>query len=194
MDDWQTRQRARTLGRELRRSSVASSPQLNPLPSNPRRFDPPAELFDNRTTEVTPIPSPAIRRSQGGQAIAWLIVTTGLVALCGGLSAIAWSLTAERGDYWNLALGLTLGGQGALIFGLVMIVSRLWRNSRFATSKLQDVHTRLGELQRTAEALATNRGGTGAFYADLARGAPPQVMLSNLKGQVDQLAARFGGN
>jgi hypothetical protein len=118
---------------------------------------------------------------------------TGLAALCGGVGGFAWSIVNERGEYWNACLALTLGGQGALIFGLVLAVSRLWRSSRFAAGKLQDVHARLGELQRAAEALAANRGGAPAFYADLARGAPPQMLLANLKGQVDQLAARFGG-
>ena len=54
--------------------------------------------------------------------------------------------------YWNLALGLTLGGQGTLILGLVLVVSRLWRNSRYAAGKLQEVHARLGQLQHTADA------------------------------------------
>ncbi len=31
--------------------------------------------------------------------------------------------------YWNLALGLTLGGQGTLILGLVLVISRLWRTA-----------------------------------------------------------------
>jgi hypothetical protein len=35
-------------------------------------------------------------------------------------------------------------------------------------------------------------GGAPAFYADLVRGASPQVMLANLKGQIDQLATRIG--
>ena len=95
--------------------------------------------------------------------------------------------------YWNLAIGLTLGGQGTLIFGLVLVVSRLWRNSRYATGKLQDVHARLGQLQHTADALTAMRsGGAPAFYADLVRGASPQVLLANLKGQLDQLASRIG--
>jgi hypothetical protein len=80
-----------------------------------------------------------------------------------------------------------------LIFGLVLVVTRLWRNSRNATGKLQDVYTRLGQLQNTADALAAMRSASApAFYADLVRGASPQVMLANLKGQVDQLATRIG--
>jgi hypothetical protein len=80
-----------------------------------------------------------------------------------------------------------------LILGLVMVVSRLWRNSRFATNKLQELHARLAQLQSTADTISAQRsGGAPAFYADLARGASPQILLSNLKGQLDQLATRVG--
>jgi len=195
-DDWQTRQRTRHLGRELRRSMSGSSIPLERFPQNQRRFDPPAELFDNSTSSFSSVSTrstPAAKRTQGGQVIAWFVVMAGFVALCGGLGGIAWSIAERRDEFWNESLGLTLAGQGILIFGLVLVVSRLWRNSRYATGKLQDVHTRLGELQRTAEALSANRGGAPAFYADMARGAPPQILLSNLKGQVEQLAARLGG-
>lgn len=164
------------------------------MPASPRRFAPPADLFETPSELVTPTSVRAPRRSQGGQVIAWLIVMAGALALCGGIGAIAWCLSTGRGQFWNLSLGLTLAGQGILILGLVLVVVRLWRNTRFATSKLQDVHTRLGQLQRTAEALATNRGGSPAFYAELARGATPQILLSNLKGQIDQLATRLGAS
>jgi hypothetical protein len=192
LDDWDALQRTRRLGRELRRPTMPASPPFEKMAANPRRFEPPADLFDTPSEMVTPTFVRAPRRSQGGQVIVWLIVMAGTLALCGGIGAIAWCLNTGLGQYWNLSLGLTLGGQGILILGLVLVAIRLWRHSRFATSKLQDVHTRLGQLQRTAEALATNRGGSLAFYADLTRGAPPQVLLSNLKGQIDQLATRLG--
>jgi hypothetical protein len=58
---------------------------------------------------------------------------------------------------------------------------------------LQDVQSRLIQLQTTADSLVTMRsGGAPAFYADLVRGASPQVLLANLKGQLDQLATRIG--
>ncbi len=127
--------------------------------------------------------------------VAWLIVLVGSLALAAGVGLIAWSLSAKQMLYWNLALGLALGGQGTLILGLVLVVSRLWRHSRYAAGKLQDVHVRLGQLQQTAEVLKTMRAGGGApaFYAELARGASPHMLLTNLKGQLDQLATRLGG-
>jgi hypothetical protein len=192
------------LERALRRSTNDTSSPSAPHLQGARRFDPPRQLFSSLEPQVTPSLAPiapqlaagarvGLRRTQGGQVFAWLIVALGTLTLAGGIGLGAWSLATRDMLYWNLALGLTLGGQGTLIFGLVLVVSRLWRNSRYATSKLQDVHAGLGQLQQTADVIATMRsGGAPNFYADLLRGASPQVLLANLKGQVDQLAARVG--
>ena len=72
-------------------------------------------------------------------------LTIGVLALTGGVGIIAWSLSTAQMLYWNYALGLALAGQGTLIFGLVLVISRLWRSSRYSAAKLQDVHVRLGE-------------------------------------------------
>ena len=133
------------------------------------------------------------RRPEGSQIVAWLIVIVGMLALAGGIGLIGWSISTGRMLYWNVALGLALGGQGTLILGLVLVISRLWRSSRYAAAKLQEVYARIGQLQQSTETLATmHSGGAPAFYADLVRGASPHVMLANLKGQVDQLASRVG--
>jgi hypothetical protein len=126
--------------------------------------------------------------------MAWLIVVAGGVALFAGIGLIAWSLSADEMKHWHLALGLSLGGQGTLILGLVMAVARLWRSSRHSNQRLQEVHARLAQLQHTADALTAMRtGGAPAFYADLVRGASPQMLLANLKGQLEQLSTRLGG-
>jgi hypothetical protein len=200
-DDWHIRQRARELGRALRRpihldASTASNNRLRA-----RQLDPPQTLLD----QYAEMPRPAVTtamtvtsqvrpgRTAAGQILAWLIVGSGTITLLAGGGLIGWSLSSKQMQHWNLALSLALGGQGALILGLVMVVSRLWRNSRFATNKLQEMHARLGQLQNTADTISAMRGGAPAFYADLARGASPQMLLSNLKGQLDQLATRLGG-
>jgi hypothetical protein len=203
-DDWQLRQRTRELGRKLRHDFDGSRPSASDLRGSQYRLDPRQSLFDDiEQLTASPIITPPTsvlpritppRRPEAGQFVAWLFAFCGAIALGGGLGTIGWSLSAGRTDLWNLALGLTLAGQGILIFGLVLVVTRLWRNSRYATGKLQEVHTELGQLQRTADALAAIRsGGAPAFYAELVRGASPQMLLANLKGQIDQLATRLNG-
>lgn len=206
-DDWQTRQTTRKLVRELRRPGVGetkSSPSVTSAFRERRRFEPPQDLFTQidlatavKATADVPRPTdnagPQARRTDATQIAAWFIVILGTIALAGGIGLIGWSLSAGEMAYWNLALGLALGGQGTLILGLVLVASRLWRSSRYAAGKLQEVHSRLGQLQQTAEVLTTMRsGGAPAFYADLVRGASPHVLLTNLKGQLDQLATRLG--
>lgn len=197
---WSVRDRARLLNTADMQHRPSSARKIAT-----RRFDPPQITFDDiklatspeqqvLATQLSTVSGPAVRRRpEGGQFSSWLLVVAGALALVGGIGAIAWSLSAGRPDIWNLALALTLGGQGTLILGLVLVVARLWRNSRYATGKLQTVNAQLVQLQRTADELAAMRGGAQAFYADLARGASPQVLLANLKGQLDQLTTRMGG-
>jgi hypothetical protein len=202
-DDWPAQQRVRSLARELKRpTSVAGKPPQH-APVERRRLDPPQDSFSSFDRQSAAIaaekPSflpantlPPPNRNEGSQVVAWLIVTVGALALSAGVGLIAWSLSNNVMTYWNLALGLALGGEGTLILGLVVVVSRLWRHSRYAAGKLHDVQARLGQLQQTAEILTSRSGGAPAFYAELARGSNPHMLLANLKGQLDQLAARLG--
>jgi hypothetical protein len=202
-DDWAARQRVRTAVRELRRPNPTTANSPNRIAADARRFDPPQDLFgqiEHATTPTIATNAPqsftsdlAKKHGTGGQLVAWLVVTIGLLALAGGIGLIAWSLSTAQMLFWNYALGLAMAGQGTLIFGLVLVISRLWRSSRYSAAMLQDVHVRLGQLQQSSETFAATRtGGAPAFYADLVRGASPHVMLANLKGQVDQLATRVG--
>ncbi len=201
-DDWAARQRVRNVARELRRPNPAAIHATNRIAADRMRLDPPNDLFvqfekataPGFANATLPTSTAAIQQKQalnGGQLFAWLVVVTGALVLSAGVATIAWSLSSHDLHYWNLALGLAIGGQGALILGLVMLIARLWRSSRYAAAKLQDVHARLGQVQQAAEAWNANRASSApAFYADLVRGASPHIMLANLKGQVDQLATR----
>jgi hypothetical protein len=203
-NDWDLRRRNRELGRKLRHDIGRPRPRSATTTLSSAGLAPPENLFD----ELQQVTAPALfspteadlsrrplpsRRPEGGQFMAWVTAFCGAGVLGAGLGTVSWSLSSGRTDAWNLALGLTLMGQGLLIFGLVLIAARLWRNSRYASTKLIEVHTQLGRLQHTADALTTMRSGAPAFYADLVRGASPQMLLSNLKGQLDQLATRLGG-
>ncbi len=204
-DDWSADQRVRNLARELKRPTTTFRKPGDGLFPDHRRFEPPHDLFspqDLAANVALPAAAPPIaasaslhpHRTESSQVMAWVIVTAGSLTLAAGLGLMGWSLAAKQLQFWNIALGLAIGGQGTLILGLVLAVSRLWRHSRYSAGKLQDVQNRLGQLQQTAEVLTTMRAGGSAptFYADLARGASPHMMLTNLKGQLDQLATRLG--
>jgi len=193
-DDWQLRRRTRELGRKLRHDTTGTQ----------RRADAPQNLFADLAEQTAspivdpgsyakPTQSATSRRPEFGQFVAWFVTFVGFTSLATGLGMIGWTIAHDGSEFWDHALALTLAGQGILIFGLVLVVTRLWRNSRYASGKLQEVHAELGQLQRTADALSAMRGGGApAFYAELVRGASPQMLLTNLKGQLDQLATRLG--
>jgi hypothetical protein len=202
-DDFAARRRLRTAVRELRRPNPTNPNAPNRIAAERQRFDLPQDLFSEIEHATTPtiatnapssFPSDFVpKQSAGTQVIAWLVVAIGVLALSGGVGLIAWSLSTAQMLFWNYAIGLAMAGQGTLIFGLVLVISRLWRSSRYSAARLQDVHVRLGQLQQSSETFAATRtGGAPAFYADLVRGASPHVMLANLKGQVDQLATHVG--
>jgi hypothetical protein len=204
-DDWDLRRRNRELGRKLRHDLGRPRPRSAANALSTSNLSLPDNLFDELRQGTAPTlfapteadlsrrPLPS-RRPEGGQFMAWITAFCGAGVLGAGLGTVSWSLSSGRTDTWNLALGLTLIGQGLLIFGLVLIVARLWRNSRYASSKLIDVHSQLGQLQHTADVLTSMRSGAPAFYAELVRGASPQMLLSNLKGQLDQLATRISSD
>ncbi len=192
-DDWQLRRRSRELGRKLRHDAAGRQ----------RRDDSQQNVFAELAEQTaSPIVDPGsyakpahatkVPRPEFGQYVAWFVTLLGFTSLATGLGIIGWAIAHGGSEFWDHALALTLAGQGLLIFGLVLVVTRLWRSSRYASAKLQEVHAELGQLQRTADALSAMRGGAPAFYAELVRGASPQMLLTNLKGQLDQLATRLG--
>lgn len=186
---------------ELRRSIRSAKRQASVGPAM-LRFDPPEPLVpeltadqlsvastpraaDNPTT--TPQPRNQHRPSQW---IAWMLALLGAMALGVGLGLMFWSLTEARPDLWNWGLGATLGGQGLLILGLVQLLANLWNANREAAGALRGVQHELRRLGRTTETLVGAKSPTAtSFYADLARGASPRILLANLKSQVDALTA-----
>jgi hypothetical protein len=203
-NDWPERSRVRKLQRELKRPSILAKNTAATASGDMLRIEMPhvpARDFDFVTNEqpmptAPPLPATIVpqRRTGLSQAIAWFVVTLGMLTLGTGVGLIAWSISTHTMTYWTTAIGLSFGGQGVLILGLVLVVSRLWRHSRYAAGKLQEVNSQLGQLQQTAELLTTLKSGgsSPAFYTDLARGASPHLLFANLKGQLDQLAVRLG--
>lgn len=169
------------------------------------RFDPPAPLSPALPSGARP-DAPALRPAvewrtttsagaapTGGQTVAWFVAAAGALLLGAGIGLMGWSLVEARPELWHWGVAGTLGGQGLMIVGLVQLLSYLWAGSRAALGRLGSLQQDLRRLQRTTESLVGARtGGPANFYAELARGSSPQLLLANLKGQVDALAERVG--
>jgi len=115
----------------------------------------------------------------------------GTMALVCGSILLGWATIADRPELWTFGTPIALGGQIVLLVGLVCQLERLWSDSRRAVHQLEKVDAQLHELRTATTLLGTVHGPSAAFYAHLAGGAGPELLLSDLKGQLDILAARL---
>ncbi len=72
-----------------------------------------------------------------------------------------------------------------------MQLDRIWRDSRRAAARLQTVDKQIHDLKTTTSLLGTTHAPSNAFYAHWAGGAGSDVLLSDLKSQLDLLAAKL---
>jgi len=130
-------------------------------------------------------------RSTGGLArgVLWL----GLLALLSGAGLLGYAMVDHRLDLWNLGLPTAVSGGAAFLLGLVLQLEHIRRNSRMAITRLKQLDTHLAELERTTNLLTITQGGTSqAFYAHMAEQASPNLLLADLKGQIDLLSLKLG--
>jgi hypothetical protein len=105
---------------------------------------------------------------------------------------LAWSLVGKREDLWPIGVPLALIGQAGLILGLVLQLDGLWTTSRSTAAALSELDGELKNVRQATTLLSTSRsGGAQSFYLHLAEGASPQLLLADLKGQMDLLAQQM---
>ncbi len=123
---------------------------------------------------------------------AWAILSLGLMSfLCGGV-LLVWALVGRRNDLWSLGMPLALVGQFGLLLGLVLQLDHLWQANRRTSETLDVVDERLHEINHATTLLQSSHSlPAQSFYAHLAEGAHPHLLLADLKGQLDILAAKM---
>ena len=174
---------------------------LEPLLSARRALDKPVQRFD--APPLQPLPAPASfgspaepsreRVRTDASLLAWSFFAVGLMAFMCGVVLLVWSFAEGRSELWGLGMPITVGGQVALLLGLVLQLERIWQGNRQAVDQLEHVDAQLGDLkQQTSLLSASHSAPSQAFYAHLAGGAPPQMLLADLKSQLDLLAVRMG--
>ncbi|HZL91780.1 MAG TPA: hypothetical protein VFB96_25640 [Pirellulaceae bacterium] len=136
-----------------------------------------------------PANSPSAERAGLG---VWACLTLGLMAfVCGGVLVI-WSFAADRADLWSLGLPLTLAGQVGLVLGLLLQLDGVSQSSRRTEATLTELDSQLDQLRGvTALVSSSHSGPAHSFYAHLTEGASPQILLADLKGQLDLLAQQM---
>lgn len=80
-----------------------------------------------------------------------------------------------------------------MLIGLVLQLDRFWHDNHHTAAKLDEVDEKLHDLKTTATLMNTIHGpSSAAFYTHLAGGANPQLLLNDLKSQLDLLAMKIG--
>ena len=144
-------------------------------------------------------PAPRTRRARetekpksAGSSWAWGILSLSLAALvCGGI-LLGWSHVGKRPELWNIGLPFALVGQAGLILGLILQLDGLWQSNTEAAAAVDELDDHVSELRHATTMLTTSHSGPSqAFYNHFADGAKPDLLLADLKGQLDLLASRL---
>jgi DNA-directed RNA polymerase subunit RPC12/RpoP len=151
----------------------------------------PKSLPSRRAADTRPAgrpPEPKYRVSR----IAVFTATVGTMALLCGGGLLVWGYASGRNDLWSLGLPLTFGGQAALLLGIFLQVDSLWRSNRATSESLDELDESLADLRHATTMLGTTHSSAAqSFYVHMAEGASPELMLADLKGQLDMLTLRL---
>jgi hypothetical protein len=144
------------------------------------------------------LPARRTRRESGstrpgiGHALSWLVLSLGLMPFVCGVVLVGWSWFSGRDDLWRIGIPLALVGQAGLLAGVLLQLEASWRNHLRTAQQLDDLEARVDELQESAALLsASHSGDSRSFYAHFADGAGPNLLLADLKGQLDLLAMQL---
>jgi hypothetical protein len=155
-----------------------------------RAAEPPANQFSDRNIRFDAAHTPTTRRRPS--VLAWAILSMGLMAfVCGGV-LLGWAFIGKRNDLWSIGMPIALVGQFGLLLGLVLQLDHLWQANRRTAETLDNVDERLDEINHATTLLGNSHSGPAqSFYAHLADGAHPHLLLADLKGQLDLLATKM---
>lgn len=155
---------------------------LEPLPASLRSAI-------GRGRETAPAPVERSSLSIVSQ-VAWSAIVLGVAAFVCGAILVGWSLFGDRAELWDLGLPIVLGGQAALVVGLLLQLGRAGEAEDSAREKLDELYSGLDVLavsQRLARGSST---APRSYYADIASRSAPDAKLADLQGQLDLLSAR----
>lgn len=194
-DDWEFDEQLREIGRLLRAAAPTAGAQGddNRVAETPRlRCDRPHPAAGTPHTLLPGVHDDSKLSGSGLGSLAWAALSLGTMGLvCGGI-LLGWSIWADRADLWSVGLPIALGGQIGLVVGLLCQLDRVWHDHRQAARKLDEVDRKLHDLRATTAQLSTTHSSPAtAFYCHLASGAPPEMLLGDLKSQLDLLAAQL---
>ncbi len=125
--------------------------------------------------------------------MAWSTLLIGVTTLACGSFLMGWSMFSSRAALWSIGFPIALVGGISLFVALIVQLDRLLNDNRDTATKLDMVDNQLHRLAAATNQLdAHHHSPSDAFYSHLAGGANPQLLLSDLKSQLDMLAVKMG--
>ena len=194
LDDWRLDEDMRAAERWIQKYSTHNdgrweSPHQSQLPHFSAHSKAPAEPA---RSNVEPTERPKRKRRIFSVLTSWLLLSLGMMAFFGGGVLLGWSMYTDRADLWRIGLPLALFGQAGLLLGLLLSLERMWQNNRESERSMDDLDQRVSDLKHATTMLETTNGGSAnSFYSHLAHGANSQMLLADLKGQLDLLATKM---
>jgi hypothetical protein len=201
LDDWESEESIRNAEHLIQRIRGQTSPQETEVP----RRDPSDSYHETvgpwharrpkRRLSRAGDPMPASGRQKPKHRGSWIAVLTAavglLVLVCGG-GLLVWGYAFGRNALWSTGLPLTFGGQAVFLLGIFLYVDGLWRTNRATTKSLDELDEGLADLRHATTMLGTTHSSAAqSFYVHMAEGASPELMLADLKGQLDMLTLRL---
>jgi hypothetical protein len=185
-DDWSLDQSVRGL---QARVGMARRGQKRAVKPRRRHSQRPRLRVDSHHGSIALPHKQKPRGDVGSTLLAWSLMSLGLMSFVCGAVLVGWSIVDDRPELWSFGLPIGAAGQVGLLLGLVLQLERVWQNSRYAVRKLDQVDSQLNNLERTTNLLGmTHSSASQAFYAHMADQSNPQLLLADLKGQLDLLA------
>ncbi len=168
-----------------------ASGKVEPAEVDPQRVFHPAHAGVPQPLPAHSAARPAATKKQGN-ILAWLFLSLGVMAFVFGGVLLGWSFFMDRSDLWTIGLPLTLIGQAGLLIGFMFQLENVSHNNQQTKSTLEELDEQLDELRHATTMLGTTKSDSArSFYVHLAEGASPQMLLADLKGQLDMLAVRM---
>lgn len=196
LKDWRIDADLRTADELARRSGIShmlpTEQPRNRSTDNGARFRIDQAHFGEQSTVGKPVERRVELAPVRSPWFSWLALGSGITTVVCGAILVAWSLLRARPELWNIGLPLVLAGQGALVLGLILQLDGMWQTQKVTRHVLNDLDQQIEGLRQSANLLhASQPVSSSKFYSHLSDGAGPQILLADLKGQLDLLALRL---
>lgn len=192
-DPWEMDEQLRHIERVLARSKAPDQRCPPARQAEPARLD--AAHHTTTSWHLPPAGSSVHTRPKNAAALStaltWAALSLGTMALfCGGI-LLGWSMLTGREELWNVGLPIALGGQIALLVGLVMQLDRVFHASRDTSAQLHRVEGQIQQLNTVAAGAERQlSGNTLAVHG--AEDPTAEHLLGDLKGRLDLLSPKSG--